>query len=490
MKLDRFRDRFFAAAPRYRWIETIGRGGMGIVFKAHDLALDDVVAIKVLSPDLEVDEEELLVRFKREVFLNRKIKHPNVARMHDFGVAGDYPYITMEFVPGLDLRQLIRREGRLSPARAVSILRQICLGTDAAHRLGIIHRDLKSQNVVVDDSGAVAILDFGLARSKRAQERATLTSAVLGTPHYMSPEQALGREADFRSDIYSIGVIAFEALTGFLPFHGDSPHVVAMAHVREPVPDPTGLVPGLPADLVALVCRALAKDPSDRFPSASDLERGLSEVGLAPEPASGPPAEPGLVEAEELPSGLPTTRLREEPPPPPPADRTVPASGGRLAEVKSWPPVVLVVQPDAVERRLLTGHVSQFGCASAEAGSGQEALQRLLAEPPDLLLMDVKLPDMDGFDVVRILRSQAGSSRLPVLLLAPRLDRRVYAFALQSGATDVLGKPVDLTELVGRTWDLLQREGFLPPQDNAGLSEALKALAHLRSRTPSSGIRT
>lgn len=488
MKLDRFRDRFFAAAPRYRWVETIGRGGMGIVFKAHDLALDDVVAIKVLSPDLEVDEEELLVRFKREVFLNRKIKHPNVARMHDFGVAGDYPYITMEFIPGLDLRQLIRREGRLAPGRAVAILRQICLGTDAAHRLGIIHRDLKSQNVVVDDSGAVAILDFGLARSKRAKERATLTSAVLGTPHYMSPEQALGREADVRSDIYSIGVIAFEALTGFLPFHGDSPHVVAMAHVREPVPDPSNLVAGLPADLSALVRRALAKDPAERFPSAADLERGLSEVDVAPWQAAVPPAAPEPTAAQELPSGLPTTRLREEPPPP--ADRTVPASGGRLAEVKSWPPVVLVVQPDAVERRLLTGHVSQFGCAAVEAGTGQEALQRLLAEPPDLLLMDVKLPDMDGFDVVRILRSQAGSARLPVLLLAPRLDRRVYAFALQSGATDVLGKPVDLTELVGRAWDLLQREGFLPPQDNAGLSEALKALERVRSRTPSSGIRT
>ena len=488
MKLDRFRDRFFAGAPRYRWIETIGRGGMGIVFKAQDLALDDVVAIKVLAPDLELDEEELLIRFKREVFLNRKIKHPNVARMHDFGVAGDYPYITMEFIPGGDLRQLIRLERRLAPARAVAILRQICLGTDAAHRLGIIHRDLKSQNVIVEEGGAVAILDFGLARNKRASERATLTSAVLGTPHYMSPEQALGREADVRNDLYSIGIIAYEALTGALPFRGDSPHVVAMAHVREPAPDPSRLVPGIPAELAALVLRAMAKEPAERFPSAAEMERELSALTLAPEPAASDEA--GLPEAIESPSGLPTQRLRGQPEPTAPSDRTVPASGGRLADVKTWPPVVLVVQPDAVERRLLTGHVSQFGCGVAEAATGQEAMERLLSDPPDLLLMDVKLPDMDGFDVVRILRSQAVSARLPVVLLAPRLDRRVYAFGLQIGATDVLGKPVDLTNLVGRIWDVLQHEGFLPPQDNPGLAEALKTLEAGRSRTPSSGSRT
>jgi serine/threonine protein kinase len=192
VKIDKLRERFFEGLVRYRYLATIGRGGMGIVFKAQDLELEDVVAIKVLSPDLESDDQELLTRFKREINLNRKIKHPNVARIHDFGTSGDFPYITMEYIEGKDLRTLIFEEGRLGPARAVSILRQIALGTYAAHRLGIIHRDLKSQNVMVEESGAVAILDFGLARGKLT-EGLTLDSIMIGTPHYMPPEQAMGR---------------------------------------------------------------------------------------------------------------------------------------------------------------------------------------------------------------------------------------------------------------------------------------------------------
>ncbi|MEO6323790.1 MAG: serine/threonine-protein kinase, partial [Thermoanaerobaculia bacterium] len=279
-KLDRLRERFFEGVPRYRWLETIGRGGMGIVFKAQDLDLDDVVAIKVLSPDLDSDDQELLIRFKREINLNRKIKHPNVARIHDFGTSGDYPYITMEFIPGQDLRTLIYQQRGLSAASAIAILRQIALGSEAAHKLGIVHRDLKSQNVMVEDSGAVAILDFGLARGKRS-EVLTLDSIMIGTPHYMPPEQALGRPTDARSDIYSIGVMAFEALTGHVPYAGESPLVIAMKHVSEPIPDDLSHNPELPPELVAIVLKALAKSPDHRFQSAAELEAELGMVRLA-----------------------------------------------------------------------------------------------------------------------------------------------------------------------------------------------------------------
>src|ERR1035441_9688782 len=275
MNLERLRQRFFEGLTRYRWQETVGRGGMGIVFKAQDLDLDDVVAIKVLSPDWETDDQQLLQRFKREINLNRKIKHPNVARIHDFGTSNDFPYITMEYVPGKDLRTIIQIEGKLPQARAISILRQIALGTEAAHKLGIIHRDLKSQNVMVEDSGAVAILDFGLARGKTT-EQLTLDSVMVGTPHYMSPEQALGRPTDARSDVYSIGVMAYEILTGNVPFDGESPLVIAMKHVSEPPPNDLRKATDVTPELIAITYKALAKEPSSRFASAADLEAELA----------------------------------------------------------------------------------------------------------------------------------------------------------------------------------------------------------------------
>src|SRR5450756_3025253 len=149
MNLERLRQRFFEGLTRYRWLETIGRGGIGIVFKAQDLDLDDVVAIKVLSPDWETDDQQLLLRFKREINLNRKIKHPNVARIHDFGMSGEYPYITMEYIAGKDLKTLIVERTRIPEIDTVTILRQLARGSHAAHELGIIHRDLKPQNVMV-----------------------------------------------------------------------------------------------------------------------------------------------------------------------------------------------------------------------------------------------------------------------------------------------------------------------------------------------------
>ncbi len=193
MNAEEFRRRFFEGAPRYRWLETLGRGGVGVVFKALDVELDDVVAIKVLQPDVERDDMALLARFKREINLNRRIKHPNVAKVHDFGLSGNLPYITMEFLPGRDLWTIIQQKRRLEPSEAVAILRQVARGSEAVHRLGIVHRDLKSQNVIVDEKGAAVIVDFGLARGN-VNETFTLDSIIVGTPHYMSPEQAEGKD--------------------------------------------------------------------------------------------------------------------------------------------------------------------------------------------------------------------------------------------------------------------------------------------------------
>lgn len=485
MKAEALRKQFFSGVARYEWIETLGQGGVGVVYKARDLELDEVVAIKVLSPDLAKDDEAVLARFKREINLNRKIKHPNVARMYDFGLSGSYPYITMEFVPGKDLWTTIRDEGRIPPARAVPILRQIARGCSAIHELGIVHRDLKSQNVIVDETGAVAIVDFGLARWNLGGGF-TLDSIILGTPQYMSPEQASGRPVDARADIYSIGIIAFEALTGQLPFTGDSPIAVAMKQINDPVPDLLSPQPDVPAALRAIVLKALRKDPAKRYATASDLEAELAAVEPVPTPREGTVRRASAEDAlmAELESALGAVILPAPPAPPPlPSDAApkaapVPASPVEPPvappEAPARSPLLLLVSAASADRSAWREALGGADCRYLEAGTGPEALESLVREPADLVVMDVALPGMDGFDVTRVIKSQPNLSGLQVVLATERLERSRYAFGIQSGANEVLAKPLEPARLRERVGQLLRHRGFpLPgwvPDGGAGPS--------------------
>jgi CheY-like chemotaxis protein/predicted Ser/Thr protein kinase len=499
MKAEILRKKFFEGVSRYEWIETLGQGGVGIVYKARDLELDEVVAIKVLSPDLAKDDEAVLARFKREINLNRKIKHPNVARMYDFGISGSYPYITMEFVPGKDLWTLIRDERRIEPARAVPILRQIARGCSAIHELGIVHRDLKSQNVIVDEHGAVAIVDFGLARWNLGGGF-TLDSIILGTPQYMSPEQASGRPVDARTDIYSIGIIAFEALTGQLPFSGDSPIAVAMKQINDAVPDFLSKFPDVSAGLRAVIMKALRKDPAKRYATAADLEAELAGVEPLPTPREGSvrrrPDADGLM--AQLESALGAVILPPPPAPRPAAQsdiaprpaqptapaRAVPASAAPAAPAAptapavpaatvapavavpvdpARPPMLLIVSAVSANRAAWKAGLGCETCRIVEATTGQEALEALVRGPIDLVVMDVALPGMDGFDVTRVIKSQPNLAALPVLLAADRLDRSRYAFGIQSGANELLPKPIEPALLRERVGSLLRHRGFQLP---------------------------
>ena len=481
MKAEVLRKTFFEGVPRYEWVETLGQGGVGIVFKARDRELDEVVAIKVLSPDIAKEDEAVVARFKREINLNRKIKHPNVARMYDFGLSGPYPYITMEFVPGKDLWTMIRDEGRMRPARAVPILRQIARGCSAIHELGIVHRDLKSQNVIVDENGAVAIVDFGLARWNLGGGF-TLDSIILGTPQYMSPEQASGKPVDARADIYSIGIIAFEALTGQLPFDGDSPIAVAMKQINDAVPDLLARHADVPAALRAIVMKALRKDPAKRYATAVDLEAELAAVEPVPTPGEGTPRSVpegdalmaqlesalGLVVLPSPPAGPP--RAADAPGPAPAAPRepapVVPAAPPPTPApppASSRPPTLLLVSAQDADRAAWREAIGGCACRVVEARSGPEALECLVREPADLVLMDVALPGMDGFDVTRVVKSQPNLSALPVVLAADRLERSHYAFGIQSGANEVLVKPLEPARLRERLGQLLRHRGFPLP---------------------------
>ena len=223
-------------ANRYQIIEELGRGGMGRVYKTLDKEINEKVAIKILKPEISA-EKGTIERFRNELRLARKIRHMNVCQMFDITKERNVYFITMEYVSGEDLKTTLHRVGRLSVGKTLIIAKQICKGLAEAHRRGVIHRDLKPHNIMIDRAGDVRIMDFGIARSLKSKGL-TESGVMIGTPDYMSPEQALGDPVDQRSDIYSLGVILYELLTGEVPFKGDTAFSVVLKHKTEPPPDP------------------------------------------------------------------------------------------------------------------------------------------------------------------------------------------------------------------------------------------------------------
>ncbi len=268
-------------ADRYHILEELGQGGMGRVYKALDTQVDEKLAIKILKPEVAADEKSR-ERFRNELKTTRQISHRHISRVYDFSEADGQSYITMEYVSGEDLKSTINRLGQLSEGKTLIIAKQICKGLSEAHRLGIVHRDLKPQNIMIDRAGDVRIMDFGIARTQMSSGL-TETGAMIGTPEYMSPEQALGEDVDHRSDIYSLGIILFELVTGRTPFKGDTAVSVALKHTTEPPPDPRKLNEHVSYKLGDVILKCLQKDRKDRFESVHDIlaelvniEEGLS----------------------------------------------------------------------------------------------------------------------------------------------------------------------------------------------------------------------
>jgi len=260
---------------RYRVLRHLGEGGMGAVYLVHDSELNRDVALKLIRPSLAGDPR-LLERFKREIQLSSEITHPNVLRVYDLGEADDLRFLTMQFVCGEDLAAIIRREGKLPLERLVGIFRQICLGLAAAHDGGVLHRDLKPQNIMVGAGGHVYLMDFGLAKVVD-ESGMTQTGAVMGTPAYMSPEQVKGETLDIRSDIYSLGTILYEMMTGRRPYAEGSAYEVMMKRLNSPPPPVRDLNPDLPDYLLRILDRCLETDRNLRYGSLHEAIRDLDE---------------------------------------------------------------------------------------------------------------------------------------------------------------------------------------------------------------------
>jgi serine/threonine-protein kinase len=275
---------------RYRITSVLGKGGMGVVYRAHDEKLDEDVALKLLRPEVIERDDTLLDRFKLELKLARRITHRNVLRTHDFDEADGVPYISMEFVEGVMLKDLFESRGALPPGVGLRFAKQICNGLEAAHAQGVVHRDIKPQNMMIlPETGEVKIMDFGIARVsevKGGEGGLTTDGTVMGTPDYMPPEQAQGQPADYRSDIYALAVVFFEMFTGRLPFVADAAMAVILSHIREPPPSPTSINPALPAVIERIVLRGMAKQPEDRFQSVSELREELEAASSRVEPTA------------------------------------------------------------------------------------------------------------------------------------------------------------------------------------------------------------
>jgi len=359
-------------AGRYRLDEVIGRGGMSTVYRGTDLSLDRAVAVKVaLDPLLERDPV-YAARFKREARAAATISNPGVVTVYDAGADGPTRYIVMEYVEGRDLAAILHDERPLDPRRAARIAEQVADTLAAAHAAGIVHRDIKPGNIMVTPQGQVKVLDFGIARLSDGVTL-TQTASVLGTAPYMSPEQAMGQSADARSDIYSLGCVLYEMLTGKPPFMGDVAAAVLHQHVRVAAKPPSQLNPAVPPALDALVMQMLAKSPDDRPQTAAEVRDRLAALdtpteATTPLPPAPPP--PARTVAQPLPP----------PPEPPSPTRQVTPPPNRMPGPGAW--VVLAVIAVVLLGAAVAYAVSNGGSGHSASTSTSRSLSSHAAPPP------------------------------------------------------------------------------------------------------------
>ncbi|HEX5873766.1 MAG TPA: serine/threonine-protein kinase [Pyrinomonadaceae bacterium] len=377
-------------AGKYRIEERLNEGGMGTVYRGTHVLMDKTVAVKVLRPSLAADEK-IVARFSREARAASRISHPNALSVTDFGEdESGHVFIVMEFLSGRTLKQLIRDEGPLPLPRVVDITRQVCDALNAAHQQGVVHRDLKSDNIMLVDTMAgdhAKVLDFGIAKITEpdgaVDTNLTAPNLVIGTPQYMSPEQcSQDSEIDARSDIYSLGVILYEMLVGHVPFSGDSPTMVMMKHLQDPVPSVLEERNDLPASVGRVVARAMAKVPDNRYQNVAELVDDLSIASGMTLTRTAPAAVIADTRRVDDPDEVTVVRSREEPAIPRRAPVTVPIQPAPQAAAANFNPLKILI-PSALGLIVVFAVIYVFTRNSAgnETNTNQQPQQTLAADP-------------------------------------------------------------------------------------------------------------
>jgi serine/threonine protein kinase len=448
---------------RYEILSPLGKGGMGMVFKAHDQVLEEVVALKLLRSDVVAGAPDLARRFRQEIRLARRVRHRNVCGIHEYGEEGGLRYIAMELIEGVDLRHVLDENGPPPPEEAFEISLQICEGLQAIHEAGIIHRDLKAPNIMRDAKGHVRLMDFGIAKEAGSGSGATMGATalgmIIGTPEYMSPEQARGEKVDFRSDIYALGVLIFEIFTGQLPFQGETPLQTLFKQMQDPPPldDPQFHLPQL---LVPVLRKALAKNRDDRHKTCRELAQDLQRAGgetfppaarLPPLPASRSATaralQPATEESTPVPTAVPTDV------------RTAVRTGVQAAPEFETDSLAAPSQPSAEE------------VARAERQAWASKIEGLLASG-----------DLDGAEASLAEAREAMADGEPLVDLGGRLHELRRRQALEAAVQEWLaaGEQFAATQRYGEALDALRQAAQLDPGNHKAQSLILRTEQELR----------
>ena len=413
----------------YRVMDRIGRGGMAAVYRAYHPALDRYVALKVM-PEFFAEDPTYRERFQQEARSIARLKHRNILEVFDFGYEDELAYLVMELVDGGTLADRLGKP--LDLREVIQILEPVANALDYAHSQGILHRDIKPSNILLHQDGTPVLADFGLARMANAMRRLTSSGTVMGTPEYMSPEQAADDPIGPSSDLYSFAVVAYEMLTGRVPFEADTPAAILLSHVTKSMPATRELRGELSAHVEDVLRRGLAKLAGQRYASAAEFVVALKPAAWPSRPVD----EAAIVPTRGI--------VRPE--------RT---------------PVVLVVDDGAANRELIEACLAGVECEVRTAEDGTSALMAIQSSLPDLVLLDVQMPGIDGYEVCRRIKSSPASRLVPVVMITS-LDRtsdRVRA--LESGADDYMTKPVDRVELVARVRSALRLKSVYDSLESA-----------------------